>query len=72
MIDIEELVYSDPRLKELSIKEMEEYERNMKSDIAELTRDGDVSDEDIRLVAKSLIDIFFLALKEYRKENPNE
>ena len=68
MIDIDELIYSDPRLKELSSKEMIEYDKFMRRDIEYLLKEVNVSESDIILFAKSLTNVFFVVTEDIRRE----
>ena len=68
MIDIDELIYSDPRLKELSSKEMIEYDKFMRRDIEYLLKEVNVSESDIILFAKSLTNVFFIVNEDIRRE----
>ena len=68
MIDIDELIYSDPRLKELSSKEMIEYDKFMRQDIEHLMKEENISESDIILFAKSLTNVFFIVNEDIRRE----
>ena len=68
MIYIDELIYSDPRLKELSSKEMIEYDKFMRRDIEYLLKEVNVSESDIILFAKSLTNVFFVVTEDIRRE----
>ena len=68
MIDIDELIYSDPRVKELSSKEMIEYDKFMRQDIEYLMKDENISESDIILFAKSLTNVFFVVTEDIRRE----
>ena len=68
MIDIDELIYSDPRLKELSSKEMIEYDKFMRQDIEHLMKKENISESDIILFAKSLTNVFFIVNEDIRSE----
>ena len=68
MIDIDELIYSDPRLKELSSKEMIEYDKFMRQDIEHLMKEENISESDIILFAKSLTNVFFVVTEDIRRE----
>ena len=68
MINIDELIYSDPRLKELSSKEMIEYDKFMRRDIEYLLKEVNVSESDIILFAKSLTNVFFVVTEDIRRE----
>ena len=68
MIYIDELIYSDPRLKELSSKEMIEYDKFMRRDIEYLLKEVNVSESDIILFAKSLTNVFFIVNEDIRRE----
>ena len=68
MIDIDELIYSDPRLKELSSKEMIEYDKFMRQDIEYMMKEENISESDIILFAKSLTNVFFIVNEDIRRE----
>ena len=68
MIDIDELIYSDPRLKELSAKEMIEYDKFMRKDIEYLMKEENISESDIILFAKSLTNVFFIVTEDIRRK----
>ncbi len=68
MIDIDELIYSDPRVKELSSKEMIEYDKFMRQDIEYLMKDENISESDIILFAKSLTNVFFIVTEVIRRK----
>ena len=68
MIDIDELIYSDPRLKELSSKEMIEYDKFMRQDIEHLMKEENISESDIILFAKSLTNVFFIVTEDIRRK----
>ena len=68
MIYIDELIYSDPRLKELSSKEMIEYDKFMRQDIEYLMKDENISESDIILFAKSLTNVFFIVTEDIRRK----
>ena len=68
MIYIDELIYSDPRVKELSSKEMIEYDKFMRRDIEYLLKEVNVSESDIILFAKSLTNVFFVVTEDIRRE----
>ena len=58
MIDIEELIYSGPRIKDLSSGEILEYDKFIKEDIEQLMKNNDISEDDIIVFTKSLINAF--------------
>ncbi len=68
MIDIDELIYSDPRLKELSSKEMIEYNKFIRQDIEYMMKEENISESDIILFAKSLTNVFFIVNEDIRRE----
>ena len=72
MIDIDELIYSDPRLKELSAKEMIEYDKFMRKDIEYLMKEENISESDIILFAKSLTNVFFIVNEDIQREKSSK
>lgn len=68
MIDIEELIYSQPKIKDLSIKEMSEYDRFMRYSIGQLIDEGIIQESDIILLAETFANAFFKMVEEVRRE----
>lgn len=68
MINIWTLMYSDPRLNNLSLIELKEYDDFLKSGIEDLLHDKNISEDEIILVTKSLIEIFFKTLEQNRRK----
>lgn len=68
MIDIEELIYSHPKIKDLSIKEMAEYDRFMRCSVVQLINDGNMPESDIILLAETFANAFFKMVEEVKRE----
>lgn len=68
MIDIEKLIYSDPRLKDLSTKEMEKYDKFVRHSIEQLITDKSISETEIILFIKAAIETFFIVIEDIRRE----
>ena len=72
MLDIDELIYSDPRVKELSSKEIIKYDKFMRQDIEYLMNEENISESDIILFAKSLTNVFFIVNEDIRREKSSK
>ncbi|MBP9476997.1 MAG: hypothetical protein KBF12_00085 [Sebaldella sp.] len=67
MNEIDKIILSDPRIKDLNKKELTEYEIFTKNDIGYLIEEG-VSEPDIILFVKSLIEVFFTIIIDKRRK----
>lgn len=72
MLDIDELIYSDPRVKELSSKEIIKYDKFMRQDIEYLMNEENISESDIILFAKSLTNVFFIVNEDIQREKSSK